>query len=60
MEHEAGASRACFPDLPVNVYLLPVPQHFGFALLQIGLHAEGRFRQIQGVLYLKSHWRIVS
>ncbi len=52
VQHEPGGAGARPADLPVDVHLVPVPDHFRFAHGKVRFHPEGRLRKVQGVLDL--------
>jgi hypothetical protein len=60
VKNKTGTSGARLPDLSVYIDFFPMPQHLRFALWKIGLHAEGRFWQVESILYVECHSLIVS
>ncbi len=52
VQHEPGGSGARPADLPVDVDLVPVPDHFRFAHGKVRFHPKGSLRKVQGVLDL--------
>jgi hypothetical protein len=52
MEDEPGGAGAGLADLPVDIGLVPVPDHFRFPHGKVRFHAEGSLRKVQGVLDL--------
>ena len=50
-----GGSLANLADTFVNGHLLPPDQHLRFVLRQVGLHREGRLRQVDGGFKIHRH-----
>ena len=55
VQDEAGRAFAGLADALVDAGLLPVLEHFGLVLGQVGLHGEGGFGQIDGGFQFKRH-----
>ena len=52
VQHPYGSAGARSANLGVETFLFPPLDEFGLGLRQVGLHGEGGFGQIYGLLYI--------